>query len=540
MRLKLHFARVARIGALVLTLTLPSAVAATMAFAYLPAPTQSTPSNGASGVSTAPTFSWSAVSGADAGYRIMVASSSGVLPTDPTVSTCSGCVINDTPSGTSYTPAAGVLSGGTTYYWEVHARSSTTYGLWSDIWSFTTASPVPLPTATTNSATKVTWSSATLNGTVNPNGSSTTAYFQWGTSTSYGNTTSSQSIGSGASSVAISANLSSLTAGTTYHFRVVATNSAGTAYGADATFKTTSTGKPTATTNSATKVTWSSATLNGTVNPNGSSTTAYFQWGTSTSYGNTTSSQSIGSGASSVAISANLSSLTAGTTYHFRMVATNSAGTAYGADATFATVLEGVDYLRTQSPSTDRCIRNAGKFFVGRYYDDSGGKSAKCLVQEEAAQLHKAGLKIGTFYETCGGSTCCGCPGPSYFRYNQGVYDAQQAKARAKDAGQAAGAPIFFAVDYDATNVDLSRGIAQYFKGVASGMKGAYPIGVYGSYSVIEYAQANWPNVTHYWQTYAWSYGKRSDYAMAYQYLNGYVLCGVNLDLDREYQEVTW
>ncbi|MFZ0888651.1 MAG: glycoside hydrolase domain-containing protein [Candidatus Binataceae bacterium] len=412
-----------------------------MAFAYLPAPTQSTPSNGASGVSTAPTFSWSAVSGADAGYRIMVASSSGVLPTDPTVSTCSGCVINDTPSGTSYTPAAGVLSGGTTYYWEVHARSSTTYGLWSDIWSFTTASPVPLPTATTNSATKVTWSSATLNGTVNPNGSSTTAYFQWGTSTSYGNTTSSQSIGSGASSVAISANLSSLTAGTTYHFR---------------------------------------------------------------------------------------------------MVATNSAGTAYGADATFATVLEGVDYLRTQSPSTDRCIRNAGKFFVGRYYDDSGGKSAKCLVQEEAAQLHKAGLKIGTFYETCGGSTCCGCPGPSYFRYNQGVYDAQQAKARAKDAGQAAGAPIFFAVDYDATNVDLSRGIAQYFKGVASGMKGAYPIGVYGSYSVIEYAQANWPNVTHYWQTYAWSYGKRSDYAMAYQYLNGYVLCGVNLDLDREYQEVTW
>jgi hypothetical protein len=109
----------------------------------LPRPTLLTPASGATNMSTAPLFSWTAISGATS-YRIMTATTAGALPTDPTSATCAvGCVIDDTPPGTSYTPEAGVLASGTQYFWQVHARSPLQYGTWSSpIWSFTTAGAV--------------------------------------------------------------------------------------------------------------------------------------------------------------------------------------------------------------------------------------------------------------------------------------------------------------------------------------------------------------------------------------------------------------
>ena len=107
-----------------------------------------------------------------------------------------------------------------------------------------TPPPSPTPTATTNPATGVTASGAILNGTVNPNGLPTTYYFQWGPSTAYGQTTAIQSAGSGTSNVAVSANLTGLTLNTTYHYRIIATNSSGTAYGADRIFITSVKGLP--------------------------------------------------------------------------------------------------------------------------------------------------------------------------------------------------------------------------------------------------------------------------------------------------------
>ena len=101
-----------------------------------------------------------------------------------------------------------------------------------------TASAQMPPTVTTGSATSVTSSSATLNGTVNPNGSSTTYYFQYGTSTSYGSSTTSTSAGSGTSDVSVDASISGRSSNTTYHYRLIATNSAGTSYGDDQSFTT--------------------------------------------------------------------------------------------------------------------------------------------------------------------------------------------------------------------------------------------------------------------------------------------------------------
>lgn len=99
--------------------------------------------------------------------------------------------------------------------------------------------PATLPAVTTGSATSVTPNSAVLNGTVNPNGFPTTGHFEYGRNLSYGNTTASQSLGAGTSAVPLGGGaLSGLGCGT-YHFRAVGVNTAGTAYGLDATFTTT-------------------------------------------------------------------------------------------------------------------------------------------------------------------------------------------------------------------------------------------------------------------------------------------------------------
>jgi len=65
-------------------------------------------------------------------------------------------------------------------------------------------------------------------------------------------------------------------------------------------------------------------------------TTVYFQYGTTTSYGHTTSMQTQ-TGNTYRNIAANISGLSTHTTYHFRIVATNSAGTRYGSDGALTT-----------------------------------------------------------------------------------------------------------------------------------------------------------------------------------------------------------
>jgi hypothetical protein len=226
------------------------------------------------------------------------------------------------------------LLGNTNYHYQLVAYNSAGTSSGSDV-SFTTAG-VP-PATVTMAANGVTSSSATIGGSVNPNGSSTMVYFQWGTSTGYGYITPQQSAGSGTASVNISASLTGLSAKTTYHYQAVASNNAGTSYGSDVFFTTGNPSPPTVTTTAAGNVAFYSASLNGTVNPNGSATTVDFQWGTTTAYGNTTPAQSMGSGSTQLSVSANLSGLLANTTYHCRLIASSSAGTNYGSDVSFTT-----------------------------------------------------------------------------------------------------------------------------------------------------------------------------------------------------------
>jgi hypothetical protein len=237
-------------------------------------------------------------------------------------------------TGTAALDVSGNLTGlktGTTYHYRVTASNGdgTTHG--SDA-VFTTFTP---PDAVTGSASGITASSATLNGTVDPNGRATTYYFEYGSTTSYGAKTAVKSAGSATNAQPVSTGISGLQTAHTFHFRLVATSDAGTSVGKDASFTTSA--APTVVTGDVSAVTPTTASLHGTVTPNGLSTNWWFEFGTTTSYGSKTSSQSAGSGTSARSVSATVRSLRVATTYHYRLVAQNSSGKTTGDDHTFTT-----------------------------------------------------------------------------------------------------------------------------------------------------------------------------------------------------------
>jgi len=195
------------------------------------------------------------------------------------------------------------------------------------------------PTVSTLTAEDITQTSGKIRGTVNPNGQATTYYFEWGTSTSYDHETAHRDAGSGKNSVNVDETIANLTPGTTYHYRLVAVNPSGTSYGSDKTFTTTAIAvtMPTASTGSASDVTENTAVLSGIVNPQGAETRYRFEYGTDTSYGSATPWFAAGDGTSELSVNATITGLAPATTYHFRIVAENAAGTVNGDDATFTT-----------------------------------------------------------------------------------------------------------------------------------------------------------------------------------------------------------
>lgn len=150
-------------------------------------------------------------------------------------------------------------------------------------------------------------------------------------------TTSDSKTSDGSGEGQFTSNLTELAAGSVYHVRAYATNSVGTAYGADLSF-TTSGDAPECITQAATNITISGATLNGTVNASDLTTTVTFEYGITSSYGNSvTANQSPVSGNNMTNVDANISGLTPGTKYHYRVASVNSLGTTFGNDQTFNT-----------------------------------------------------------------------------------------------------------------------------------------------------------------------------------------------------------
>ena len=195
------------------------------------------------------------------------------------------------------------------------------------------------PTVVTSTVNTPSADSALINGSVNPNGSGTTAWFEYGTDSSLGTftKTADQALAADTVPQAINATLPSLSPGTKYYFRVAATNSVGTLKGTIENL-TTTLPPPTVHTSTADPAA-GSAVVNGTVNPNGLATTAWFEYGNDPSLANPTKTdnQVLPAGISPVSITATLSTLNTTTLYYYRVAAQSAGGLSNGGINSFIT-----------------------------------------------------------------------------------------------------------------------------------------------------------------------------------------------------------
>jgi DNA-binding beta-propeller fold protein YncE len=199
-----------------------------------------------------------------------------------------------------------------------------------------------LPDVSTAAASNVLVTSATLHGTVNPDGVQLSdCHFEYGTSTAYGQSApcapAAAAIPADSSEHAVSADIIGLQAGTTYHFRLVAANArdvSGPGVGVDATFETLP--LPGIDGAEAINLTGSAADLTVRINPNGLDTSYRIEYGTSTAYGTSVPVPDghIAAGAA-LTVTEHIAGLQANTTYHWRVVAQNANGTTTGEEHTF-------------------------------------------------------------------------------------------------------------------------------------------------------------------------------------------------------------
>lgn len=161
----------------------------------------------------------------------------------------------------------------------------------------------------------------------------------------------------------------------------------------------------------------------------------------------------------------------------------------------------------------------AGYRFAIRYLShDTTGKN---ITASEARALHANGLDVVLVWEQGANAAIGG--------YTQGRNDAASALSMMVSIGMPAGTVVYFAVDWDARQYDMTT-IANYLQG-ASSVLGYARVGVYGSYSVIE-AMAHGGWCAWFWQTYAWSGGLWSDHAHIHQIANNVPFQGATIDID--------
>lgn len=190
-------------------------------------------------------------------------------------------------------------------------------------------------------ASGVTQSSAVLNGTINPGSAPASYRFVYGMTSAYGSVIPTPDLytPSGDTIDTVSQALGGLQAGTTYHYALVVSDTAGTVTGPDETFTTPSIPPPMVSTGGPTGVSESAVSLTGAVDPQGWDTTYRFEYGTSPAYGSSwpTVPADMGALTGDQSVSIELQNLQPATTYHYRLVASDGGGTSYGADQTFTT-----------------------------------------------------------------------------------------------------------------------------------------------------------------------------------------------------------
>ncbi|WP_018750692.1 DUF1906 domain-containing protein [Paenibacillus sanguinis] len=189
---------------------------------------------------------------------------------------------------------------------------------------------------------------------------------------------------------------------------------------------------------------------------------------------------------------------------------------------------KGIDCAAPITAANAKKIATAGYTFAARYLVPQR-LGWKRLNRAEAEAITAAGMKVISVFETSASRPAGGSAA--------GQVDGAEAFKEAKLIKQPVGSVIYFAVDYDAQAKDFDK-IEAYLKAAASQIPG-YKVGVYGSYRVIE-EMSKRKAASAFWQTYAWSGGKKSSKANVYQYKNGQSLTGMTVDFNESYGGEGW
>ncbi|WP_100487015.1 glycoside hydrolase domain-containing protein [Sporolactobacillus pectinivorans] len=182
--------------------------------------------------------------------------------------------------------------------------------------------------------------------------------------------------------------------------------------------------------------------------------------------------------------------------------------------------MKAIDCASKLTEASIEHLKASGVQAIGRYLGPE--ISWKTVNRAEVAHILSAGLKLFSIWEKNPVSSL-------YFTRDQGAKDAKEAVHFASGIGQPAGTPIYFTVDYDATNREMDL-IINYFRSIKSVIS-TYKVGVYGSFAVIEVLVRSGA-ADFFYQTYAWSRGKLSAYAHIYQHDNGRKMAGILVDFD--------
>lgn len=275
----------------------------------------------------------------------------------------SGCaspsIVNVSNATFSYNNSGITCSTSPSYYYRIVAKNGAG-NTQSNIFSGVTSACASIPTVTTSAASSISVFTADVNSTINPNNASTDVSYRYGT-TNTGNCSTLPLTQAGPTGLTGSSNLSGattkatltgLTQKTTYYFCAVATNSAGTNYGAISNFTTLG---PTVQTTSASNIQVTTATINGNYGAYGGVTLGVWfrYWSTNPgstcsdsggtrapASGNNSSTSSVGP----FSTTRNLTGLADGTTYYYCLFGSDSNGSYNsGTPATFSTGLCGRD-----------------------------------------------------------------------------------------------------------------------------------------------------------------------------------------------------
>jgi uncharacterized protein (TIGR02145 family) len=283
----------------------------------------------------------------------------------------------------AFTSSITGLSIGITYYVRAYATNSvgTVYG---NQVSFSTT----LPVVNTSNISAITSNSATCGGEVISIGGATVIARGVCWSTTSNPTISNSKTSDGTGDGAFSSSITGLKEGTTYFVRAFATNSVGTAYGTNVSFRSTS-AEPKVSSTAISNITESSTTSGGNVTYDGGESVIARGVCWSTSTNPTINDSKTTDGTGSGLFSSSITGLTIGATYYVRAYATNSMGTGYGNQLNFINFGVGMSYL-------------GGKI---AYVNASGTHGYVCALTNQGSRMQWQAAKTICSTLTDGGAT---------------------------------------------------------------------------------------------------------------------------------------